>query len=282
MIDAFLASWPLFRAAYLTGWLLGVLLSLGGVLVVAREQIFIGAAVAQAATLGIAIGLVLREVLPEGRWLRADAFLSCMAVACSVLAALLTAHHNRPGRESHEAMTGWVFLGASSYAMLVVTHSPHGMAEIQRLLSSSLIGATVTDVWVFGMGAVITVVTLLLTYRRLVLCALDPAMAAAVGLRVSVWSAGFTVWLGLTVGMAIRVSGVLYTFGCLILPALIAKNLCREVRSLFVVAPLVAVILGVVGAVLADATDTPPAQMTVALFSLTLAVIWGVRWWYER
>jgi ABC-type Mn2+/Zn2+ transport system permease subunit len=45
VIQEFLASWPLFHHTYLVGWLIGLLLALGGVLVVARDQIFIGAAV---------------------------------------------------------------------------------------------------------------------------------------------------------------------------------------------------------------------------------------------
>ncbi len=69
-----------------------------------------------------------------------------MAVAFSILAALLTAHRSQAGRESYEATTGWVFLGSASLAILLVARSPHGLAEIQRLLSSSLIGATTTDI----------------------------------------------------------------------------------------------------------------------------------------
>jgi len=148
MIAGFLASWPLFYQAYLTAWLIGLLLSCVGVLVVARDQIFIGAAVAQAATLGIALGMVVRDVLPGEHlpWLHADSVLSGMAVAFSILAALLTAHRRQAGYESHEATTGWVFLGSASLAILLVAHSPHGLAEIQRLFSSFLIGATTTDI----------------------------------------------------------------------------------------------------------------------------------------
>lgn len=279
MIAGFLASWSLFYQAYLTAWLIGLLLSFVGVLVVARDQIFIGAAVSQAATLGIALGMVVRDFLPGEHlpWLHADSFLSCMAVAFSILAALLTAHRSQAGRESHEATTGWVFLGSASLAILIVAHSPHGLAEIQRLLSSSLIGATATDIWIFGGGVLGTVLVLSVAHRRVLLFAMDPAMATAVGMRVPVWATGLTVWLGLTVGLSLRVSGVLYTFGCLVLPALVAKNLCREVRPLFLVAPLIAVGTGGVGCVLADASDSPPAQMTVAFLSLALIVAWCVR-----
>ena len=45
---------------------------------------------------------------------------------------------------------------------------------------------------------------------------------------------------------------------------------------------LVALALGVLGCVLADATDSPPAQMTVALLSLALVIAWLLRWLRHR
>jgi ABC-type Mn2+/Zn2+ transport system permease subunit len=106
---------------------------------------------------------------------------------------------------------------------------------------------------------------------------MDPAMAAAVGLRVSRWAGGTAIWLGLAVGLSMRVSGMLYTFGSLVLPALIAKNVCHEVATMFIVAPCVALGAGVVGFVVANYYDYPPAQMTVALLSLAFVVAWGRR-----
>ena len=271
MIARFLASWALFSQAYMTAWLIALLLSLVGVLVVARDQIFLGAAISQAATLGIAVALVLSDLLPEEHfaWLRSDSTLALTAVCFAVLAALLTARRGQTGGESHEALTGWVFLGSASLAILIVAHSPHGLAEVQRLLSSSLIGATSMDVWVFSICTLGTVVALCAWHRRILLLAMDPAMALA---------AGLTLWLGLVVGLSMRVSGMLYTFGCLVLPALIAKHCCREVRPLFLVAPCIALSFGALGCVLADATDSPPAQMTVALLSLALVIAWLLRW----
>jgi hypothetical protein len=51
-----------------------------------------------------------------------DAFLLLMAVVFAVLAALLTARGQTIGHESHEALTGWVFLCAASVAILLVAH----------------------------------------------------------------------------------------------------------------------------------------------------------------
>ena len=55
MIDA----WSLFADAWLSSWCAAGLLGLLGVAVVAREQVFLGAAMAQAATAATALALFL-------------------------------------------------------------------------------------------------------------------------------------------------------------------------------------------------------------------------------
>ncbi len=271
MIAEFVQAWPLFRDAWLSGWLLAVVLPLLGVLVVARDQIFIGAAVSQASTLGIAVALRVGDAV-GGAWRGSDALLSAAAVLSSVLAALLTAGGGRAGRASHEALTGWVFLVSASCAVLVVAHSPHGLEEVHRLVASSIIGATRADLWTFAALAAITVGVAAVAHRRLLLLAMDPPMAAAVGVPVRLWNAGIALWLGLVVGLSIRCAGVLYTFGLVVLPPLVARTLCREVRPMLIVAPLVALATAGAGFVLAHHGDYPPAQMTVALLCLLLAL----------
>jgi ABC-type Mn2+/Zn2+ transport system permease subunit len=279
VIADFVGSWALFHNTYLVGWLISLLLALIGVLVVARDQIFIGAAVSQASTLGVAmaLGIGAWASLETAPWLQSDAFLSAMAVACSVIAALLTTRSGDIGQESHEAITGWVFLVSASVSVLIVAHSPHGLDEIHRLLSSSIIGARRSDVWIFASLLVCTSLGIGVYHRSILLFIMDPAMAAAVGVKVVWVSILLSAWLGLAVGLSIRVAGMLYTFGCLVLPALVAKNLCRKVKPMFVVAPLVAVATATVGFALANHYDDPPAQMTVALLCLCVAVAWVIR-----
>ena len=279
MIQSFLSSWALFYQSYLTGWLVCLLLSIIGVLVVARDQIFIGAAVSQASTLGIALTMWAALVfhLERFSWFQSDVFFSAMAVIFSILAASITGRGGETGRESHEAITGWVFLISASLSILIVSHSPHGLEEIHRLLSSSIIGATTSDIWSFSLLTFLTVFLILLFYRKILLFTLDPSMASAIGMKMKIWSLATSAWLGLAVGLSIRATGMLYTFGCLVLPALVAKNLCREVRYMFLVAPIVAVGTGAIGFLLANQYDFPPGQMTVALFCLELTGAWIFR-----
>ena len=285
MIENFFDSWSLFQHAYLSGWFIGLLLSLLGVLVVARDQIFIGAAVSQASMLGIAVGLWLGSAVSQDphSWWHSDLFHSTMGGVFAVLAALLTTTGSRgSGRETHEAITGWVFLVSLSLSILLMAHSPIGTEEINRLSASTIIGARQTDVWIFAAMFVATATLLFAYSRQALLLILDPAMARAVGLRVDVWNRLLAVWLGLVVGFSIHVSGVVFSFASLVLPALVAKNVCRETRHLFVVAPAVSLLTGVLAFVLANHYDYPPGQMAAACLSGLVAGAWLFRWLRAR
>jgi zinc transport system permease protein len=280
MIEEFFSSWDLFHSTYLVGWLIGVALSLVGVLVVARDQIFLGAAISQASALGVALAMWIASLLGAtggtASWFGSDSALSLMAVISAVAAALVTSLA-RGARESHEAITGWIFLLSASASVLIVSHSPHGLEEIQRLISSSIIGATDADVWLFASLTIATMLVLVKFNQRILLVATDPVMAEAVGLRIHLWDALIAVWLGMCIGLSMRVSGMLYSFGLLVLPALIAKNICREIGPMFVVAPLAAIAASVTGFILANHFDFPPGQMTVALLAGLLPVSWYIR-----
>ncbi|MCS6924842.1 MAG: metal ABC transporter permease [Candidatus Binatia bacterium] len=279
MIHNFLSSWSLFHNAYLSGWLIAVLLSLLGILVIARDQIFIGAAISQASLLGIAAGMWIGSTVTFDlqSWWRSDIFYAGMGGLCAVLAALLTTGGGRrDDEESHEALTGWIFLSSASFSTLILSHSPHGREEAIRLLSSTIIGATRTDVWIFAILTAATAVALVKWYRPALLVVLDPEVAQAAGLRTKRWDTLFAVWLGVAVGFSIRVSGVVYTFAALILPPLIAKHLCREARSLFFLSPAIALLTGMGAFVLAHHYDFPPGQMAAACLSGVFAVTWSL------
>ena len=276
-MQAFFDSWPLFRETYLAAWWIAALLGLVGVLVVARDQIFVGAAISQASTLGIALGMSVGAALaPEGSVWRSDHFLSLVAVLCAVGASLLIARTGAVGRESHEAVTGFVFLLGASASVLVIARSPHGLDEVQKLVASSVIGATMQDVLVFAGLLVVTALLFFLRRRPLVLFAMDPLMARAVGVS-RWWDSAAAAWLGLVMGVTIRSAGMLYAFGCLVLPALVAKNVCRATLPMFVVAPLVAVVAAVAGFVSGNVFNLNEAQLTVSLLCALLGLAWGSR-----
>lgn len=251
-------------------------------LVVARDQIFIGAAVSQASALGIATGMVMGSwmTLDEQSWWRSSAFYSLMGGMFSIMAALITTRGGRtPGQESHEAVTGWIFLVSLSFSVLLLTHSPHGLEEVHSILTSTIIGARRADVWLFTLLALLTIIALARYHQQALLVVLDPDMARAVGLQVDRWNTTLSIWLGLAVGFSIRVSGVVFAFACLVLPALIAKNLGRKVSTMFFSSPLIALGASIIAFVLANHYDYPPGQTATACLCVLLLVAWFLRYW---
>jgi len=275
VLTDFIDSWALFHDAYLVGWLIAVLLSLQGIVVIARDQIFIGAAMAQAAALGISLGMVVGSAFSAAPIdpYHAHTSLSAAAIAAACATAWLSTSDS--ARSSFEAITGWVFLFSSSVSILLLAHSPHGLEEIHHLLSSSIIGAAPQDVWLFAFLSAVAIAVVTRKRDALTLFMMDPPVAAALGLPVRRWSRLFALGLGVSIGLAMRSSGLLYSFGCLVLPPLIAAQLCRESRPLFVVAPAIALASAAGAFVLANHWDFPPAQVTVALQSTALLLAWA-------
>jgi len=194
-----------------------------------------------------------------------------------VATALVTTRAGQRGGETAEAVTGWIYLLAASFPVLLLASNPHGLEEVHQLLFSTLLGATSVDLLVFSLLTAVTGLLIATFHRPLLLFALDPAMAVAVGLSPRRWNALLAIWLGLAVGLSIRVSGTLYTFGCLVLPALVAKHLVREVRPMLWLAPAIALGAAISGFVFANALDTPPAHTTVAVLCAALPVAWLAR-----
>lgn len=268
MSDAAPSSWELFASAWIASWLIAGVQSLLGIAVLARGQVFLGAAMSQAATAGVAAALCVLGAVP---W-RAHA-----EVVAAMLAAIATAFAVGIARRHRDAVAAWIFLAAGAAAVLLVAQSPYGMDEVQRLLASSIVGASPVDAAVFGvLGAGVGAIVLANAARLRVLL-LDPAFAAAIGIRTARWEAWIAIILGLSVGWALHVAGLLYTFGALVLPAMAARLLGRELATLAWLSPAIAIGLAVLGTACADAWDLPPAQVVVAFWASAVGAAAGIR-----
>jgi len=233
---------------------------------VCRDEVFLAAAVAQASVLGVAVALTLGWEAP-----------AIPAVTCSVLAAVLAGGRGRRGGGSRDELIAWTFLIAASLAVLVLSHAPVGLKSVQSVLTSTLLGASRAEVTAFAVLAAVVALAVGFAARRLTLLIIDPVMAAAVGLSVGAWSLALSGMLGLVTGLAIRSTGLIFTFGCLVLPGLAARNLCREVQPMLLVAPALAVLGVLIGLVGAHRFDFPPGQLVVVVLGLMVAASWLLR-----
>lgn len=282
----FFNSWPLFFRPYALTLVAGAVLAFVGVIATARRQLFMAAAVAQTSLMGYAV--IAFFVGSQGGGTLGAGGRDAIVVGVAVVAALFTMLGGREsqsaegGRLDGDERTAWVFVTAGSLAVLFLAHAPASMEQIRRLQVSSVVGATWADLYIFMsllIGITIAAVWLM---RPLILLLSDPVMAAAIGLRISIWNITLAVLAGLSVGLAVRSTGVLFAFGALAIPVMIAKQVCGEVRSLFLLAPILAVTLGFLGLWVGHQWNLPPGQAVVGVMCLTLLVTHLARQLWER
>jgi ABC-type Mn2+/Zn2+ transport system permease subunit len=273
IISAFFDSWKYFDKMYIAGWLIALPLAQLGCLVVARNQTFVGAAVAQASAGGVAVAIWCSAILHLG-WFDHGGHdddhpaQTAAAILSAVLASVLALLRGRAG----DTATSWLFLIGTTLPILLLSNLPHGVEEVNQLFGSSIIGVSWVDVRIFAVQAAVVAVALALWRRRVCLVVLDPAFALAVGIPAAGWSIGIALALGIALGLSIASSGTLFAFGCLVLPALIARGWCRTLGALFLAAPAIALLCAVVGFVLANAWNLPPGHAAVAMLGIVLVL----------
>ncbi len=276
----FMSSWELFARPYSLTLLAAPVLALLGVYAVARRQLFIAAAVSQSAVFGFALFSLFFGAHAAG--VNGSLAQDALVLVCAIAAALITMigrdSGGHGGRLNSDEIIAWVFIAAGVSATLILSHAPAGMELTRQLQASSVVGARWTDVAVFSIALAMLVGMLVWRRRALVLFVTDPVMASAVGMRVSIWNLVITILCGIVIGLSVRSTGMMFTFGCLALPVLIAKQGCSEVRTLLVVSPLAATLSAFVGLWFAHQWDLPPGQAVVGLLSVLLAVAAGLRY----
>lgn len=265
-MDEFLFAWSLFHDAWSVALLLSLLLPLCGVVLVLRHQLFLAAAIGQAATLGIALGICLGiapAVEPGGS--HAETFSLLLAMLAGGTAALLAMRALSTTGSQLEARSVQVFLAGGSLSVLFTSGQPHGLEEVHRLTLSSLLGASPFDVWFAASLLLVTVFAVSQWRRSILLWAMDPVTTRVHGGSVLAHDVLLGLGIGTATGFAIHATGLLFAFGLTVLPVLLARRLARSLGGVLWLAPGLGLVGTAAALVVAHRQDLPPGQVAVGL-----------------
>jgi zinc/manganese transport system permease protein len=247
--------WPI-AACVLLPWLLVYL----GLHVVQRGIIFIDIAMAQMASLGICLAVLLRFE-PES--------LAASAIGLAVTligAAIFSVTGKRVSQVPQEAIIGITYVVAAAAAILLLSRSPHGNEEIRNMLVGDITVVSAAEVWkCFVVFAVVGVVHFLLR-KPFLLISFQREQAYERGLRVRWWDFLFYATFGLVVTVFVRVAGVLLVFSYLIAPAVCAVSLARSVSTRLLIGWALSLIGGVAGLYFSFWSDLPSGATIVCTF----------------
>ena len=255
-------KWPL--AACLV---LPPLLVYLGLHVVKREVIFVDLALAQVATLGTCVALIMGYHFD-------DRITFWISLGVTFLGAALFSW-TRSSRGSHvpqEAIIGITFVVAAAGVILLLSRVAGGKEELEHLLTGDILNVTRAEV---GQRAALFLVLAgfyAAFHRRFALISADPDAALAQGLRVRLWDFLFYAAFALVVVSFVRVAGVLLTFAYLIVPAVCGVMLARTWLMRLIVGASIATAASLLGLWASYRLDLPTGAAIVCACGLLLVI----------
>ena len=255
-------KWPL--AASL---LLPPLLVYLGLHVVKREVIFVDLALAQVATFGTCIALLLGYHFDD----RVTFWISLVVTFLG--AAFFSWSRSRSKSEvPQEAIIGITFVVAAAGVILLLSRVAGGKEELEHLLTGDILNVTVSEV---GQRAALFAVLGAFYgtfHKRFVMISSDPEAAFASGIRVLWWDFLFYAAFAVIVVSFVRVAGVLLTFAYLIVPAVCGATLAQDWKARLLIGWVVAAAASLIGLVTSYWLDLPTGAAIVCACGLLLII----------
>jgi zinc/manganese transport system permease protein len=264
------ADFPFMRRALVAC----VALALGagpvGVLLVLRRMSLVGDAMSHAVLPGVAVGFLISGLsLPA---MSIGGFVVGLAIV--LLAGLVT----RTTMLREDASFAGFYVISLALGVLLV--SMHGSSvDLMHLLFGSVLAVDDAALVLVASITTVTLLTLALIYRPLVIELFDPGFLKAVGGRGSLTYTLFLVLIVLNLIAGFQALGTLMSVGLMILPAVAARFWAQAVWSLAFVAAGIALLSGYVGLLLSYHADLPsgPAIILVAGVIYILSMLLGRR-----
>jgi ABC-type Mn2+/Zn2+ transport system permease subunit len=269
----------LFRNSVYTSVLIGFACPLVGVFMVLRRLVFMGVALPQISSTGVAcalsvpmwLGLLQPEHAAHSEHLLAFVGSTCF----SLVAILVMAFLERRGRGLPEGRLGTAYVVAAALSIILLSKNRYGEVGWLELMKGEVITVDNLDLAMTGITLALVLGVLGLFHKEVLLVSFDRAMAATLRKRIVFWDMLLYVLIGLTVSMAVLSVGPLITFGFLLIPALTAHLFARTMRQLAVTASVLGGVCSFVGFWIAYSADLPVGPTDVVLLGVvyTLAFL---------
>ena len=256
-------KWPLVASLVLPPLLVYL-----GLHVVEREVIFVDLALAQVATLGTSLALLMGYDFH-------DRIVFWISLGVTFLGAALFSltRGRRQGPVPQEAIIGITFVVAAAGVILLLSRVAGGREELEHLLTGDILNVTGAEV---GQRALLFAVLAAFYFgfhERFALISSDPEAAFAQGTRVRLWDFLFYAAFALVVVSFVRVAGVLLTFAYLIVPAVCAVTLAHRWLTRLAIGWAVGASASIVGLTASYMLDLPTGAAIVCASGLTLIVV---------
>lgn len=261
-------AWTIMKWPFVACLLLPGILVYFGLHIIKREVIFVDLALAQVATLGTCLCLVLGHDVH-------DFHTYIWSVAFTLVGALIFAltrthkHHRVP----QEALIGVVYVVAAAAAVLLLSQTAEGNEELKKTLVGDVLTVSWPEIWkTFVLFMVIGLIHYVFR-RQFFMISFEPERAELEGFSVRWWDFLFYALFGLVVTSFVQIGGVLLVFSFLIVPAVCANFLVDSLFARLLVGWSVATLASVGGLYSSFKLDLPTGAAIVCTLGIALVVV---------
>jgi len=263
----------LFKDALYGALLIALACSVLGVYVVLRRIVFVGAALAELSSAGIALALFLAGM-------GASAIVVTHPIAMSLLVTMAGAIFFGLGGGKHrippDATIGVTYVVAAAAGILLISKATTGEAH-DIFLQGNILGITLTDMWVLLGVAIPVLLVHFVFYKEFLFVSFDRETAHTLGYNVTFWNLLLYGTLGLVIAFAMQFAGVMLVFNFLVLPAVTGMLVARSMRGTFLVAVCAALVAAVIGFSLSVPFDLPTGPAMIACSGALVLLAWLAR-----
>lgn len=236
-----------------------------GVFVVLRGLAFLGDAIAHAAFPGVVIAFLLKVNIVLGG-----------SVAAVLSALAIGAVARRSGLKEDTAI-GVVFSGMFALGIVLFSSIRTYTGDLLGILFGDVLGVATDQLVVGSVTAAIILAALWIIWRQLVFVSFDPIGAAAAGLHTLRYDTLLLGLIGLAIAVSVQIVGVVLVVAMLVTPAATARLVAQDLRTLVVVALLVAVGSSVAGIWLSYYVNAASGGTIVLVATTLFGLVWTVR-----
>lgn len=261
-------TYQFFQRGLIIATLAGALCGLIGVFVVLRNMSYIGHGLSHAVFGGAALAAVLNlnYFIGAGLW--------------GVASGLMIAQVARKRIIGADAAIG--VITTASFAVGLALQARFGQAKrsIDAVLFGNVLGVFARDIVAVAAVGVVSVVMVVVLYRRLLFTTFDPEVAAVSGVSVPRMEGILMLLLSATILVTVRVIGVLLISALLVLPAVTARLMTNSFGRMLWVSPLLGAIFGGVGMYASWYADVPSGAVIIlagTVMFIAVYVIVGAR-----
>ena len=237
----------------------GALCGLLGVFVVLRGMSYIGHGLSHAVFGGAAASAVmqLNYFVGAGIW----------GVASGVIIGRIA----RRRLIGADAAIGVVTTASFALGLALLNRFGQAKKSIEAVLFGSVLGVRTADIVAVALVTVLTVVIVVVLYRRLLFATFDPDVAQVSGVKVAWIEALLMVLLSLTILVTMRVIGTLLISALLVIPASVARMTTNSFARMLWISPIVGALSGFLGMNLSYHLDTS-ASATIILVATAMFI----------